>query len=251
MDKKAKKILFDTYWSAQGWKKQYEITPEDFEYAKSKGLMFDNITIKNEELKTKLTELLNSTDIKMVSKAFLSSLTNKRLDWRSGIASYINAQLVLSGKRPNNRDDKYVYENEDLNVLNFERIKWSGVRYSNLLYNYLDLKLLSKEIISEPTDKDFQVFNNIIDCIDKSEVGEHPGKLRDRLKDAIGGTKDQRQRIMEILGCCEILQTRDHNRPVHPRSDFGFVACWRGEDKYNKSNLEIIFGELKTNANNK
>ncbi len=36
MDKKAKSILFKTYWSSQGWKRKYETDPLDFE-VRSKG----------------------------------------------------------------------------------------------------------------------------------------------------------------------------------------------------------------------
>ena len=37
------------------------------------------------------------------------------------------------------------YVNEDLNVLNFERIKWGGVRLNWLIYCLLDLECLVKE----------------------------------------------------------------------------------------------------------
>ena len=87
MDKKAKKILFETYWSSQGWKSERTTNAADFEYAKSKGLMFDNITISLADLKPKLKVLLDETPIDKVVNAFLSSMTNKRLDWRSGVAS--------------------------------------------------------------------------------------------------------------------------------------------------------------------
>ena len=45
MDKKAKSILFKTYWTSQGWKHEFETDPTDFDYAKSKGLMFDTISM--------------------------------------------------------------------------------------------------------------------------------------------------------------------------------------------------------------
>ncbi|MEQ8714974.1 MAG: hypothetical protein RIC80_18285 [Cyclobacteriaceae bacterium] len=242
MDKKAKKILFETYWSSQGWKSERTTNPEDFEYAKSKGLMFDNITISLVELKPKLEALLDETPIAKVVNAFLSSMTNKRLDWRSGVASYMNAQLMLSDKRHNPRPNNFVYDNEDLNVLNFERIKWSGVRHSELIYNYLDLKILNQEKVTDPTDEDIQIFKNILSCIEQSEPNEYPSKLRDRLMDVIKASKDQRHTLMEILGCCNILQPRSYDRPTTGRHDWAFVEYWRGEDKYNQEFVSEIFG---------
>lgn len=243
MDKKAKSILFKTYWSSKGWKSEKITDPVDFEYAKSKGLMFDSVSFSINEVKTNLEILLKQIDKKKITNGFLSSLTNKRLDWRSAIASYVNAKLVLENKREFYRINNLDYENEDLNVLNFERIKWSGVRHSDLLYNYLDLKLFDKEIISEPTDLDIQVFRDILNCINDSKTGDYPGKLRDRLKDVMKGSKDQRHTIMEILGCCDILEPKSYDRPTTGRHDWAFVEYWRGEDKYNESIVNDYFGQ--------
>ena len=39
IDKRARKILNDTFWSSSGWKREPKVSPEDFAYAKSKGLI--------------------------------------------------------------------------------------------------------------------------------------------------------------------------------------------------------------------
>ena len=84
MDKKAKKILFNRYW-ASGWKPQNEIytSPEDFAYAKEKGLMFDPITISHNDCIKRIVKLANTISIEKVVKAFLCSLSTRRLDWPS------------------------------------------------------------------------------------------------------------------------------------------------------------------------
>ena len=72
MDKKAKKILFNRYW-ASGWKSQNEIytSPEDFAYAKEKGLMFDPITISHNDCIKRIVKLANTISMEKVVKAFL------------------------------------------------------------------------------------------------------------------------------------------------------------------------------------
>jgi len=55
LDKKAKDILFKTYWSGAGWKDRRHADPDDFAYTKSKGLMFDPITLSHDEC---LSEIL-------------------------------------------------------------------------------------------------------------------------------------------------------------------------------------------------
>ena len=94
MDKKAKRILFKTYWSSKGWKDEHVTAPDDFLYAKEKGLMFEPLTISHDDCINQIIEIVNSISSEQVVKAFLSSLSTRRLDWRSGIASYYIAKLI-------------------------------------------------------------------------------------------------------------------------------------------------------------
>lgn len=243
MDKKAKSILFKTYWTSQGWKSEHYTDKSDFEYAKSKGLMFDPISITTAELKSKLNDLIKSIPVETIVDGFISSLTNKRLDWRSAIASYFNAKLILEGKREQYRPNDFNYEEEDINILNFERIKWGGVRYSDLLYNYIDLKLFKEENITPSTEKDIKIFNDILRLIENLNEGDYPGKLRDGLKEFMNGNKYERHNILEILGCCEILKPKSYNRPTTGRHDWRYVEFWRGEDGYNRILVNRYFNK--------
>ena len=153
MDKKAKNILMKTYWSASGWKDEYTITPKDFTYAKEKGLMFDAVSISHDKCVKQIKAIVEKITPQQIVKAFISSLSSRRLDWRSGISSYYIAKMlpmhtytpVISGKSYENgkvvytsctcsicKDLKYgvigkeYYKDVDVNILNFERIKWGG-----------------------------------------------------------------------------------------------------------------------------
>ena len=70
MDKKAKSILFKTYWSAKGWNRTPETVPEDFEYAKSKGLMFDPASYSIPEVKALLSDLVATIPPDEIIKVF-------------------------------------------------------------------------------------------------------------------------------------------------------------------------------------
>jgi hypothetical protein len=272
MDKKAKDILFKTYWK-NGWidKKDRQTDPADFEYAKSKGVMFDNITITHDQCIDKILDTVNNISMEKASKAFLSSLSNRRLDWRSGIASfYIAKQLTkhkylkaVSGHGYDNngqincisytcgicRDTKYGiigysdYINEDLNVLNFERLKWGGTRHGDLIYTLFDLKMFDKENITEPTIEDITIFKNILETVESCQINDYPGKLEQRLSGIIKSTKSERQVLMEIMACIEILKPGSYDRPTTGRHDWKFVEYWRGIDKYNKEMVKTFFGE--------
>lgn len=250
MDKKAKQILFQTYWSAKGWREKPVTTPDDFLYAKEKGMMFDPFTISHDDCVSQIVDLADSISKDQAAKAFLSSLSARRLDWRSGIASYSIAKLmtphtytpVESGR--SYQDGKVTavsytckvcqdlkhgvigrknYANSDLNVLNFERFKWGGGRHGDLLYTLFDLKQLKKEQI--------------------------PGVLRDKLKNVPGlkSNQDERLVLIEILACAEVLTPKFYHRPTSGKHDWKFAEYWRGEDGYCTEVIENYFGKYLSN----
>lgn len=271
MDKKAKSILFKTYWSSKGWKDEYTTAPDDFLYAKEKGLMFDPLTISHDDCVNQIIEIVNSISSEQVVKAFLSSLSTRRLDWRSGIASYYIAKLMIPHKYTP-VESGYSYENgkvsavsytceicknlkygvignetyieNDLNVLNFERIKWGGVRHGDLLYTLFDLRQFKKEQIPEPMETDITIFKNILSAIGSCETGDFPSVLRDKLKDIpeLKSNKNERSVILEILACIGVLNPMSYDRATSGKHDWTFVEYWRGEDGYDTEIVEKYFG---------
>lgn len=271
MDIKAKKILFSTYWSSKGWidRDHRSISKEDFDYAKSKGLMFDPVTISHDDCIKEILRLKNEVSKEKICKAFLSSLSTRRLDLRSSIASYYIANKLLphqympvesghsykDGEISNAshtclicRDTKYgvigdeKYIDVDLNVLNFERLKWGGVRHGQILYTYFDLNCFVKEDVPEPTKADYLLLKEILDVIESSNVGDYPNALEERFKDVLPSNKNERQMLIEILACIGILEAKSKDRPLKGKSDWVYVSYWRGEDKYNKKIVDDYFG---------
>ncbi|WP_216689587.1 PIN domain-containing protein [Hymenobacter siberiensis] len=246
MDKKAKDILFKTYWTSGGWidDGDRKTKPNDFDYAKSKGVMFDPFSISKSELVARLTKLLNKISKEDISNAFLCSLRTKQFELRSAIASYANALRIINGDKSDSWDLQDEYVDEDLNVLNFERIKWGGVRHRQALYNYFDLNLFSQLEIDIPIEEDLIIFGKILRTVEQSADGDYPSKLRDRLKDVYKSSKDERSSLLEILACCKILNPTSYDRPTTGRHDWDFVEYWRGEDKYDSKAVYFYFKRL-------
>lgn len=270
MDKKAKDILFKTYWSSGGWKNKKYTAPEDFAYAKEKGVMFDPLTISHDDCVKRVIALADAITAEQAAGAFLSSLSTRRLDWRSAIASYSIAKLftphhytsVEPGIKYIDGDGRavycsicrkvrygvYAYEqyiNKDLNVLNFERIKWGGIRHGELLYTLFDLEQFAKEEIPEPTEMDIEIFKQILCTISSCAPGDYPGALRDKLKDIsmLQSNKDERAVLIEILACIQVLKSASFDRPTTGKNDWRFAEFWRGEDGYNEEIVEQYFGK--------
>lgn len=273
MDKKAKDILFKTYWSSKGWKlgKERTTLPEDLAYAKEKGLMFDPITISHDECVDRIVELAKKITMEQVTKAFLCSLSTRRLDWRSAVGSYyISKMFVKHSYTPIPyggiiEDGKVIsqscyckicrdmesavmssqnYNEKDLNVLNFERIKWGGVRHGQLLYTMFDLEQFAKDEIPEPTQTDVILFKGILKAIESCNQDDWPGALRDKLASVEGlkTNKNERSTLIEILACIGVLKPKSYNRPEAGKHDWHYAAQWRGEDGYDKDVVENFFG---------
>ncbi|MGI1678238.1 MAG: hypothetical protein K6L75_05880 [Cellvibrionaceae bacterium] len=260
MDKKAKKILFSTYWK-NGWidSKDRVLSDECFEYAKSQGLMFDPLSISHDECIDAIDNMVNEVSREQIAKGFLSSLISRRLDWRSSLSSYSIAKNIpkhtyqpvitgtsyTDGKPTSNsytcgicRDSQYGvvghqnYEDADINVLNFERIKWGGVRHGDILYTYFDLNQFKNADIPEPTDEDIHCFKEILKTIESSEPTDYPSSLEKRLAPVVKSSKPERQVLIEILASIGVLKPGSYDRPIKGRNDWVFVEYWRGEDKY-------------------
>jgi hypothetical protein len=248
MDNKAKEILFNTYWTSEGWisDENRKINSADFEYAKEKGVMFAPLTITKSDILTRLQEIVETVSLKKITDAFLSSMTNTRLDWRSALGSYANAKRLLM---ENNFDDYYYGcgANLDLNILNFERIKWGGIRHNNGVYNWLDLTLLNTENVTKPTAQDIQIFQSILNEIRHSETDERIDKLRDRLNEILKISVEEMHMFTEILGSADILKPFSYDHKAPEKHLWTFVLNWRGEDKCDKENIRKYFGDYGIN----
>lgn len=274
MDKKAKDILFKTYWGSRGWKPEEEryTSPSDFEYAKKMGVMFEPLTISHDDCVHRIVEVVRGISIEQIIKAFLASLSSRRLDWRSGIASYTMARNLtehtyvpeetgrsfdMNGnvthiqhvcKVCRNTDGGVIgdssYQNIDVNVFNIERIKW-GECHTQLSYILFDLEQFVKEEIPEPTQTDIDIFKNMLQMIASSAHGDFPGILRERFKDVpnFKSSKNERTQLIEILAIIGILEPMSYERPTRGKNDWGHAEFWRGEDGYQKEIVEKYFGQ--------
>ena len=269
MDKKAKDILFKTYWGAQGWKSNAVTAPADFAYAKSKGLMFDRVNLDHDQCVNDLLALRERIPLEKAARGFLSSLSSRRLDWRSGLAS-LHAALDMEDHRydpevsghsygPDGRiihtayscrycrsfsgssvpGDKVFEKDINLNVLNFERIKWGGVRHGDLIYAWFDLQQLEKEDVPEPGPEDPAIFEAILATIATSAPNDTPGTLEKRLTPVLKSSKSERQVLIEILAYVGVLEARVE-RPW--RGDWNHAGAWRGEDRYDGDAVKHLLG---------
>ncbi|AZZ92320.1 hypothetical protein EUZ85_16935 [Hahella sp. KA22] len=261
MDKSSTNILIDTYWSSSGWNKS-EPSPEDFEYAKSKGVMFDPVSMSHDEIVKNAVKAIDSVNKDLVVKAFISSLTSRRLDLRSALASYASGIKLPQHTISADKDGYCLICSEfdssepfDLNVLNFERVKFGGVRHLEPVYIWLDLQLFTNENIPEPTSKDIDLLKKLIDEISYLREGSL-SSVEKSLK-LPRSNKDERRSLISTLGYCGILKVpdypcfheeyienskRDESRQI--RSDWPFpTGLWTPQYGVNEKSVKFWFSD--------
>lgn len=266
MDRRALKILCDTFWSSSGWKRDSirRLNTDDFLYAKSKRLMFDPVVLDHGNAVQRLTHLVSQITKRQVADAFLASLSTRRLDWRSPLGSYAVFQQMPMHESMGStvqcdncgfylKDTKH-----DLNVLSFERHKWGGVRHNQVIYAILDLELFLELGAPEPTQQDIDIFRGIIGAILVAPDSVTSATLHSQFATALKSNKAERDILIAILGYCGVLGTpehpgysdvfvvvRDRHVPSRRFVDMPYPACWwSGKIGVNQPKLQEYFSHV-------
>lgn len=270
IDARARQLLFAAHWK-NGWVDggMACLSAAEFAHGKAHGLMFDPVTLTHDECLAGIQAALAQLTQPLLARAFVSSLGTRRLDWRSAIASWALAQQipphpytpVVSGESYDEngvvtrtshtclvcRDSRYGvignahYVDENLNVLNFERLKWGGVRHGELLYTWFDLTQFLQWEVPEPTPADRQHLRDVLHTIATAEAKESPNQLAKRLAGALPSNQNERCTLLEILASLDVLQA-SRARGGGSFSDWTFAEHWRGEDGINQPQLQRWFG---------
>jgi hypothetical protein len=154
--------------------------------------------------------------------AFLASLSTRRLELRSALGSFSFAahfpdhRLVdqARGQTPSGRlhcrlcglYGHSTAEQEDLNVLSFERWKWGGVRHVNPLYCWFDLTQFEKASLAAPTQEDHSILARIVEIASGLSPKAKPNELEKRISKVVRSNGSERRALIEILGYCGVLK---------------------------------------------
>lgn len=273
--KKGLEILLKAYWDSRGWR-DGTISKEDFEVAKKEGFMFDYPKyINHDEALKKLACLLDKINPVDVANAFLYSLSTRKLEYRSILGSYYFGKAIPTHTiyNPyNNLNSKHCYmcgwyawskePNEydlrhGVNVFNFERYKFGGVRYDSIDYILFDIEQFLKLPKVTPNDNDKKILKRILQCVSKIESSDKAGKLRDMItKEKIfKSNKNEISGILDILGICGVLSNDEFpcyedkfvdeycRSPIEHKNDFMYpINRWRASDGINYTKFEKVFG---------
>ena len=266
-DKRAVKILFDTYWSPVGWKQHGSgpvTPPNDLAYAMQAGLMFPPATLNHDAVVERVLSLRSEIAPAQVGLAFVAGLSMKQPAILSALGSF-GVALNMPAHRfsPASGDHRCsicsAYENKgeyDLNILNFERHKWGGVRHANPYYIALDLERFKAEGNDPPNAVETEKLHYLLAAVENLPAGAKLADLVRAIKPILPGNDAQRRTAIEILGNAGVLSipdrigffhsfpiTRDREHTPWSKDDWGYpTRWWRGGNGVDKEAVQCWFG---------
>ena len=277
------KNLKELFWD-NGWKREISlfwvcnemslddfISKDNFLKAKNDGYMFDYPeSISHNETIEKLKSILKEINKEDVANAFLYSLSSRKLEYRSALGSYWYAISIVEHESTSEDIckicDWYKWEEEPknydvlhgLNVFNFERYMWGGVRHTKLNYVLFDLEQFIKLPKVIPSSDDYELLNKILKCINELDSNYKAKKYQEYLtkKKIIKSNKNELSSLIDILGICGVLSSSrypcyavrfapsDGSRdPEEYYNDFTYpVNRWTVSDGVNKERFKEVFG---------
>lgn len=265
VDERAKKILMARFWSPAGWKLDPVVPPEDFAYAKIAGLMFDPLASTHDQTVASAVAAVSKTNHIDAVNAFISSLGSRRLELRSALGSYAVGRhlkqhgiAMAGGRGPCPYCGEYGTSDVDLNVLNFERFKWGGVRHEQPEYIAFDLKSFATLERVKPTKADFSILRAIFESIRCLPPTSRLRDLERALSGILPSNKSERQVLISILGYAGVLvdlsrpdfrgdfvpfAKREHTR--WSKDDWPYpVRWWTGSCGLNQAAIDEWFPDL-------
>lgn len=249
VDARAKKILLDYFWSSKGWRDEAarSISPDDRAHAMSAGLMSAPWTVDHDGLLEALRRDVAAVSLARAQDAFVASLSTRRLDLRSGLASRVLAAALsphaYEGPAEGCRHCRGLarYVDADLDVLQFERHKWGGVRHGDPLYMHVDLAALAREEVCAPCDDDVARLQRLLDVVADAAPTETPARLAARLAPVVESNKAEREMLVEILAAAGVLRA---SNPDLGCGEFCLAGAWRGRDGYDPAAVAAHFGRF-------
>ncbi|MCM1288540.1 MAG: hypothetical protein NC240_09550 [Clostridium sp.] len=246
-----------------------EISNEEFDYAKEKGIMFPYIkTVQHDECLKRISDALSRITPEDAANAFLYSLSSRKLEYRSVLGSYWYAKAIpphastASGScnicqwdTYNNLSCNAEYKNH-YNVLNYERYKYGGVRHTDAVYALFDLEEFLKLPKVKHTKEDEAILFAILSCVENLQPYQKVGGLRKAVTSAklFKSNANEIEVIINILGICGILESAEHHcydegfmdcinrNPPELTNDYDYpVNWWKAENGINKSRFEMVF----------
>jgi hypothetical protein len=262
-DPRARKILFDTFWTSAGWRSERTTDPADLSYARAAGYMFEPRGGTHDDWVARARAVADKVTLAEAASAFVASLGSRQLAARSALGSLASVRHLAPhpfrpwsascGECSNHNSDRP----ENLDVLSFERHKWGGVRHGQPTYAWFDLDIFARSERPTETPGDVDILNRLLDVARQVDPDARPADLERAIAPLLPSSKDERRTLLGILAMCNVLAPPDHpgllarwvpytdrQPPPKPsKNDWMYpMFWWRGSFGVNEAAARDVFG---------
>jgi hypothetical protein len=262
---RARKILLEAFWTSEGWRRAPALDPHEFALAKIAGVMFHPTTLSHAEAVERAMTASARFLPREVAHAFVASLSTRRVELRSAFGSFaIGRGLSVHEAVPAPGAgvtcgvcSEYVRDQMiDWNVLNFERVKWGGVRHECPSYIAFDLTMFERLEERVPTADDWAILHEMLDLARSQAPDARPADLEKALSKVLRSNQSERRVLLQILGYAGILRSSESpsylehfvastQRVSHTEWAYPF-SLWRGREGVYEEAVGFWFPELVT-----
>jgi len=244
-DKKSKTIILKAYWGSGGWKTPPQFSENDVAHLRRTGYLFRSTPLTHDEAICRLLRARDALSKSAVVNAFVASLSTRELEYRSPLGSYAHAlHLIEHAFEPvEHLHSKFCATcglpprvTADLSILNFERLKWGGVRHDEITFEMFDLEQLAEQEPRVPTQADWESLARILDLA--ASAPQSVTSLKRSLGSVLSSNDPERDVLCHILAYLGVLAPVDcpsyHTAYVpfarrgdgRPRSDQRYPLSW-------------------------
>ena len=252
IDSKAKKILFDAYWSPAGWRvPPREPSASDAAYAKAAGVMFDPKTLTHDEATERIIDAHSLATAESVARAFVGTLTLRVVHLRPALGSYFAVrqmsphQFIGPGQCPVCR--QFGEWNHDFNSTNLARLKWGWMPSVFPVDHAFVLERFATETHRAPVDAAWAILDKLFAAADDLPASARARDLEQAWKPLLRSNRNERESLIEILVAAGVLVAGDQTaaavRAIPLKSNWSDgAALWRGRDGVDKEGVRKLFG---------
>jgi hypothetical protein len=241
------------------------MSAEEFVALKNSGLAFDPMALDHDEAVADCFAHFDAENKSHFTDLFLSGLTSRRNDWRSGLSAFAIMQTMPRHNfQPNQAGFCAVCSAAatdgriDLTALNRLRFLTGSMAVSRTPY---EIQFFLSQGLSlpqrSPSGGDLEAFKAILRLAAQAPEAMVPIDLCKELRhiEGLKLTSDEARFLLETLGFCSILETPEHrgyltkftNPGLAPSkthsSNWAYpVDFWTGKNGINLKSLEFWFG---------
>jgi hypothetical protein len=244
-----RRMYEDAVWDPETGQLKSAVPDEaTFAAAVARGVMFDDArTRDHDEWVADAKAAAAETEPAAVESAFVASLSTRRLDLRSALASWVLAdRLPLHSQRLEpgqwcglcgTEADLVLAGLNDLSYARFFGPTWAPIRQT-VSYAAFDLQQLVHAPSFEPTPADTELGRRVIATLRGLPPGTN-AKTGAQALEFLPGNQREREMLLDALGVCGILESPDHRghfagfvpsadraMPGRFNVEMAYPACW-------------------------